>query len=345
MPQPDPNLPDSVTFAQFTGLRNNVTSERLTPTDLERATNIDLDDTGQPRRRRGFTQKSTIASHSLFTSVRGTLVVRGGDLGWLRDDFSFSLLKAAVGPTPVAYVEVGSDIYFSSSGYSGIIRTNDTVDPWGAAVSAGQWESPVLRPTTTLGQVRGKLLGAPPLATDLALLNGRIYLANGPVVWATELYQYSYVDKTRNFLQFESDVTMLAATNDGLFVGTKTHTWYLSGPFGQMNRDEAAATGVFSGSKAYVPRENINLQAQGVSAASKMAIVFMGEMGIFAGVDGGACFNLTNDKVWFPVAISAAAMFRRQDGMNQYIAVTDSAGTPSATARIGDYVEAEIRRF
>lgn len=344
MPAP-PEPPDSVTFAQFTGLRNNVTPERLAPTDLERATNVDLDDAGQPRRRRGFTQKSSITSHSLFTAVRGTLVVRGGDLGWLRDDFSFALLRAGVGPDRVAYVEVGDDIYFSSSGYSGIIRENDAVDPWGAVTSAGNWESPVLAPTATLGQVRGKLLGAPPLATDLALHNGRVYLASGPTVWATELYQYSYVDKTRNFLQFESEVTMLAAVNDGLFVGTKTKTWYLSGAFGQMKRDEAAATGVFPGSKAYIPRESINLQNQGVSAASKTAVVFMGGMGIFAGVDGGACFNLTNDKLWFPAATSAAAMFRRQDGMNQYIAATDSAGTPSAAARIGDYVEAEIRRF
>ena len=41
---------------------------------------------------------------------------------------------------------------------------------------------------------------------------------------------------------------------------------------------------------------------------------------------------------------SAAAFYRRQDGVNQYIAVTNSGGTPSANTRIGDYVDAELIR-
>jgi hypothetical protein len=47
----------------------------------------------------------------------------------------------------------------------------------------------------------------------------------------------------------------------------------------------------------------------------------------------------------FPAGVSAAALFRQDQGANSYIAAVDSAGGPSANARIGDYVDAEIRRF
>jgi hypothetical protein len=66
--------------------------------------------------------------------------------------------------------------------------------------------------------------------------------------------------------------------------------------------------------------------------------------GLCIGQDGGHAFNLTQNHVWFPNAISAAATWRRQDGMNQFIATLDSGGTPADTARIGDYVSAEIIR-
>jgi hypothetical protein len=56
-------------------------------------------------------------------------------------------------------------------------------------------------------------------------------------------------------------------------------------------------------------------------------------------------YNLTEDRVWFPDAVAAAAMYREQDGIRQYVGVLNSAGGPTSTARLGDYVDAEIRRF
>ena len=53
MPQ-DPNLPDTVIVGAYDGLKNTVAPERMGPKDLQKAINIDLDDSGQPRRRRGY---------------------------------------------------------------------------------------------------------------------------------------------------------------------------------------------------------------------------------------------------------------------------------------------------
>lgn len=341
-----PPLPDSVILQKFAGIRNTVTAERLAPDELERAVNVDIDDAGQIHRRRGWTRVVGGDFASLFTAANGTVYgVKNGQLGVINPNYSFVTLRAGVGPAPLAYVQVGPEVYFSSLTDSGVILPNGSIALWGAEVSAGVWLSPVVNPTSTLAQVRGKLLGKPPMATALACSNGRIYLANKRTLWATELYLYNYVDKTKNFLFFEDDITVLGGVTDGLYVGTKSAVWFLSGAFNEMRRIAVMSAGAIPGSLVYLPAELVNPQLTlDQSAPSKNAVLFLTDSGLVAGLDGGNLFNFTETDVIFPEAQSAAAMFRQQDGVNQYVSVLASGGTPADTARIGDYVDAEIRR-
>lgn len=332
---------DSVVLSKFVGLRNTIGQERLAPGELERAQNIDLDDAGQPHRRRGYTQVAAGAWHSLYTSTRGTLGVKDGVLSIINPDYSTQVLKAGVGPSPVAYVDVGPETYFSSASDSGVILADNTVEPWGAVGGAGTWLSPVVNPTSTLSPIQGRLLGAPPMATALAYYNGRVYLAEGRTVWATELFMYRYVDKTRTYMLFETDVTVIGAVTNGLYVGTRTGVYFLGGTFGEMRRQPLSAYGAIPGTLVNVPAELVHPQAN----TSRNAVVFMTTSGLVAGFDDGQLLNLTQDRVLFPGAVAGAALFRRQDGVNQYIGATDSGGSPTSAARIGDYVDVEIRRF
>lgn len=343
MASPDaPPAQDSVVLSAFKGLRNNVTAERLAPDELERARNVDLNDAGQFRRRRGYTKVAEGNFHSLFTSHDGAVYgVRNGALGIIRPDWSFEQIWGGGGSDPIAYVQVGDDIYFSSATVSGIIDAGDTVSDWGAQVAPGEWLSPVINPTDTLAPVAGKLISAPPMATALAYFNGRIYLASGKTVWATELYLYRYIDKTRNYMQFESEVTALGAVTDGLYVGTKSELWFLSGRLGEMRRVRTIDQGVLPGSMLDVPSHLVATQ----QAVTKNVLLVMTKGGLCVCQDGGNVYNITQPQVLFPDADSAAAMFRAQDGINQYVGVLSSGGSPTSTARIGDYVDAEIRRF
>lgn len=333
--------PDSLMIQQFAGLKNTVNPERMAPGDLVRATNIDLDDVGQARRRRGKTKVNTSAHHSIYNF--GTIVygVRGTELGIIYPDYSFESLKTGIGPEPIAYVTVGDDVFFSSLDNSGVIHADKTVDDWGAVTSEGTWLSPVINPTSTLSEISGKLLGKPPMATSLCLYNGRIYLANERTLWATELYMYNYVDKTRNYILFESEITVLGTVDTGMYVGTRDGVYYLTGVLGQMKQSKVLNAAAIPGSLVNVTAELVRPERN----ASKQAVVFMTTAGLVAGLDAGFIHNMTETKVLFPDATSSAAMFRQQDGINQYVGVTDTAGTPSSTARVGDYVDAEIRRF
>jgi hypothetical protein len=345
MPKPE-ELPESIILQGFTGLKNTVSPERLTAAELEDAVNIDLDDVGQARRRRGYNLKSAGDFHSVKTVGGKTYGVKDGSLGIVREDYSFTALGVTVGPAPVCYTCVDNKVYFSSSTAQGVVQPDETIIDWGATDGQGTWWSPVIVPTDTLGAVSGKLLGDPKVADVLEAYNGRIYLAHGKILWATELFQYHYVDRTKNFMQFEHDITLLMAMDDGLYVGTEGGLYFLKGRMlGAFALSIVVSSPVLRGSGVWVPADLVHPQALNSPIPTGDAAVFMTETGVCAGFDGGTVYNLTQAKMIFPSAISAAALFRQQDGVNQFIAAADSAGGPSANTRIGDYVDAEIIRF
>lgn len=335
---------DNISFGQFTGIKNTVTRERLAPTDLEIAKNVDIDDAGQLRRRRGYTQVAAGNFHSAFTAEDGSVYcVKDDALVRVQPNYTFQQITTGMGDAPVAYVHVGDTIYYSSEIVSGKFNHKTLAhSPWGAVAADNTWLSPVVNPVPGLPPIKGKLLGKPPMATSLAYWNGRIYLADKNVVWATELYLYDYVDKTKNYMMYEADVTMLAAMTDGVYVGTEQAVWFQSGTFNEMRRVSAVGAGAIRGSVANIPPHLIPDQFMGTT---RSAIFVMTTTGLCLGLDGGNMMNLTQTKVVFPEAARVNGLFRAQDGVNQYIGVADSGGSPASNARIGDYVDAEIRRF
>lgn len=344
MPAPE-ELPESIILQQFSGLKNTVAPERLTATELERALNVDLDDTGQIRRRRGYDRKLTGSFHSIRDIGGKVYGAKDGVLGIIREDYTFFSLDVTVGIAPVCYAEVDGNVYFNNAAVAGVIAADETVSDWGATDGQGTWISPVHTPTETLGEISGRLLGDPLRATSIEPYKGRIYLARGKTLWATELYLYHYIDRTRNFMQFEHEITLLMAMSDGLYVGTEGGLYFIQGTFGAFKLSEVVSSIVLPGSGVWVPTDLVHPQAQQSPVPTGLAAVLMTSDGILACFDGGNCYNLTHGRVVFPAGISAAALFRQDSGVNSYVAALDSAGGPAANARIGDYVEAEIVRF
>ncbi len=344
MLQLDPNLPESIMLSQFSGIRNTLAPERLQPGQLEQALNVDLDDTGQPHRRRGYERKVTGTFHSVQTVGGRTFAVKDGVLGLLYTDYTFEEL-ATVGAARVSYAQVGDVTFYTSADASGKISGSD-VDTWGTTDDAGVWISPVLTPTDTLGAVGGRYLNAPPLASHITHYKGRIYLAAGRVLWATELYAYDFVDRAGKFIYFEDDITMLHAMEDGLFVGTTKRLYFLSGTYAAgLKQTIASDAGVIPGSAALADRSRVHPSARQQPIADGGAVIFLTSAGVCAGFDGGEVINLTRGRVELPQAQAAAALYRDDLGATSYVVVADSAGTPSGNARVGDYADAEIRRF
>lgn len=340
----DPNAPPpTIILGQFDGIRNTVSRERLGQKNLESAVNVDLDDAGQLRRRRGYTLRAPGRWHSLWEAGDEVLGVKDGWLGLVGNGFAHTPLLE-VGEARLAFITVADTTYFSSPQVSGKYRAG-AVLPWGVQAGEQEWLSPVRVPTETLGAIGGKLLGPPPMASVLEYFRGRIYMAHKNVMWATELYLYDKVDRTKNFATFEHEITLLSSVEDGIYVGTTAGLYFLHGVFGQgQKRDIVGEFGVFPGSNVMLPGSQVHPQARQGPYPEGTAIMFMTTEGICAAFDGGQVYNLTRGQVEFPDATYVAGLYRKDLGGSSYVAVADSAGTPSANARIGDYIDAEIVR-
>lgn len=341
--------PESIVLGTFKGLKNTVTRERLDKDELEVAINIDLDDVGQVHRRRGYVRKQTGRWHSIRTFALKVLGVKDGTLGIIVDE-SFVSLGVFVGSERMAYTEVNGDIYFCNNASSGVVKTDNSIDPWGKTSGQGLWLSPVINDTPTLGQVSGALLGDPMRATDIEAYKGRIYIADGKTLWRTELYLYHLINRTRGFYQFEHEITFVMGVDDGLYVGTTGGLYFLEEErilmrtFGSLKLDFIIEGYVVPGSGVHVPVDLVHPGAMERPVGTGRAIVFLMAAGVMAGFNTGETYNLTLGTVILPGAMSAAALFRQDSGANHYVAATDSAGGPAANCRIGDYCEAEIVR-
>jgi hypothetical protein len=335
--------PESIFVGQFSGLKNAVNQERLKPEELAFAFNIDLDNEGQVRRREGYGEVARGDFHSLYTAPSGrTFAVNGGWLGRVTPDFDFHPI-AIGGDRRVAYVEIDETLYFCSPAVSGKLTPDLVAEPWGQLGGAAEWFSPVVNPTETLPEVNGMPLSPPPLGSHLTAINGRIYIAEGKTLWATELYLYDYVNRTKGFVQFDSEITGLAYSGDGIYVGTETGVWFLRGGLNTMERRVVVKSRHIPYSMLEVPGDYA-LVAGEPALQYRNAVMFMTEDGLIAGFNGGFCRNLTENEMIFPKALNAVPMFRKRDGINQYVVATETGGSPSANARIGDYVDAEIVR-
>lgn len=127
---------DVVVYSAFSGLRNDVTAERLSASDLAVASNCDLDKTGRLSRRAGFTQRVSGAAHSLWTDARQTtcLFVQGIELKQLAADYSAKvLLTLAAEGARMSYNKTNDSIYFTNGIETGILQ-NGEVRSWGIAV-------------------------------------------------------------------------------------------------------------------------------------------------------------------------------------------------------------------
>lgn len=410
-------------LSNFTGIKNTVGPESLTANDLARATNIDIDDAGKLRRRRGVTQILAGTSHSVCEwSDSQALAVVDGDLALVSSDGTKVILRSGVGTSPMYYATVAGKVYARNAATSLVIEPNLTTHDWGvphvpsfgtmtytsgdlttgsysvaltyvrisdgleggwsiaqgfnisAATGgirltdlpqlAGHTISAYVTPPngetyyfigsttsstldiadapSTLGSISRTLGQHPPLGTGpSAYFMGRLYLSDGNVVWVTEPYQYEAVRLSESFMQFESDITFIAPVTDGVYYGTTNEVFFVAGAYPDVKRVSVVNYGAPLQAASRIDPDYV-LKAD---IQSNSAILVVTHQGVCVGYDSGRFTNVTNQTVWLPQAESAATLVRHQDGLNQFIGVLNHSGAPSGSARFGDYVDAEIRRF
>ena len=142
---------------RWRGLRNNTTSERFVPGDMEAATNLDIDDSGKPLVRPGRSQLAAGAHHSLWSEGSLVLAAQGASLYRL-DSTSFTktlLTGSLMTSDPVYYAGLGDGdrVFYANGVVSGLVWHNTAIE-WGVRPPA----APIVVPTAAGDLVPGRYL-------------------------------------------------------------------------------------------------------------------------------------------------------------------------------------------
>lgn len=157
---------------------------------------------------------------------------------------------------------------------------------------------------------------APPAGQCLALYRGRIYIAAGAFLFATAAHGYEYCD-LRDYLAIDgSRITMIAPLEFGMLVGTEKGVYFLSG-----NALTEFAIVLREGSGA-LPGSLLMLDGQAVTGnpqiTGKVALFTLTD-GIYLGMPDGSTSSLTQERFALDVSGTAAAGFRNDGTLAQYL--------------------------
>jgi hypothetical protein len=149
---------------------------------------------------------------------------------------------------------------------------------------------------------------SPPVPADaLAWFAGRIWLGVGDMVLPSAAFSPELFD-LRAYLPVRGNVTMLAplANHAGMFVGTDTHTFFLSGADPEaMTLLEKQADGGIAGALVYVPGKFFGKEG----SADHDIPVWASPKGLYAGLADGTVVSLTQDRYPLQLASRGAGYF------------------------------------
>lgn len=121
---------------------------------------------------------------------------------------------------------------------------------------------------------RGKVVESlfasrPPAGGYLAEYMGRIWIANGSVLWFTDSKSPHWVFQESGYFQFDAPIVLLAAVNDGLFVGTAQDVSFMQGtsPSEMVRKSVWLRGAVESSSPVKIPSDILSQQPLGQSCA------------------------------------------------------------------------------
>ena len=134
-PAPGEREPGLVAYAAFTGLRNTISHERLSVTELAAADNVDLDSSGRLARRDGYTSVLDGTYHSLWADDEGQdcFFVGGTTLNRLNANYSATALATLTGTGRVSYCKVNDLVFYTNGEDAGVVDTG-TARGWGLPV-------------------------------------------------------------------------------------------------------------------------------------------------------------------------------------------------------------------
>jgi hypothetical protein len=168
----------------------------------------------------------------------------------------------------------------------------------------------------------------PPAGDVLEYHSGRIYIAQGNVVWYTEPLRYGLVKCATNFLMFPREVTVMKSVEDGIYICADQTYWISGIDTNDFQQRAVLPYGAVKGTGINIPKSD------NVAWFSRYGFVI-------AGLEAQIT-NVQEEKSAVSEFENGAMIFREQRGLRQIIA-TMGTGTESSFLA-PDYVTLETAR-
>jgi hypothetical protein len=150
---------------------------------------------------------------------------------------------------------------------------------------------------------------------------GRIWACKGKNLIYSDPFQYGWF-RSQNFKPFPEEVFMVAAVKDGLFVNSKSHTWFLDGtePAKMVLKD--IGDGAVQGTLviAEMPGAVVGGGYEMSRRLSQVpSPVWVGPHGVVVGTQTGHLVHLTESRLRMSVREKGGGLFRVKEGIPQII--------------------------
>jgi len=295
--------------------------------ELPQAVNVDISDTARVSRRRGFVKRSSAGGHSLSRECDPVLLVSGGKLCRLAPDFSVKALATLQKPErTMRFKQVPTgEIYFGNEIDRGVyLPETDTVMPWTADLTSLDGS------LTTINQLRQQYFDgaidfveysegvedalrsteehyhSPLPPRHLEFYRGRLFISYDSFVLYSAPWIYDWFDLAEGYFPFDSRVTFLRRTTDGLFVGTESGVFFLGG----AGPDEFTVSRVSNDT----PVEHTDVYVRGQDVSDEVrgdAAMFTSHRGVTLAGPEGLLIDFTKDRIDLPRAPRGAGIVYR----------------------------------
>lgn len=165
-----------------------------------------------------------------------------------------------------------------------------------------------------------------PAGSIVRMSNGRLFSAVGSVLFYSEPFMPGLYRPESGYVLFPQPVSLVEATANGIYIAAGDVTYFARGDIAQAELRTVLHYGA-------VPRT-------GGRIPNTPDCWWLSTRGVVIGDDNGNVKNEQEDEVRIDPALVGAAMFREQDGMNQFVAGT--FGTRPTQAVVGSWADAEI---
>jgi hypothetical protein len=177
-------------------------------------------------------------------------------------------------------------------------------------------------------RLRSYLASKPPAGQWIAAYRGRLWIAKDQVLWFTDSESPHWVFTEYGYLSWPDTVTLLVPVADGLYVGDRQQTWFLSGSSpNEMITRKAVGVGAVPGTgTTQIPFDVFG--GDGLPCAA-----WLDSDGVLCcGRTGGAVQRITQNRYRVGQVSTGEIVYRVTDGIRQLLVVLDSITSDEGAA-------------